>query len=188
MSLPLSIFMMSAMQFVLVGLWAYDGYNDKSSGDLVKSKKWITYPIYTIKTKISSLRNNKIALLIISLYLMHLIGLLFTNNFINAIAELRNKLPILVLTIIIASSKPFNKTQFNSLILLYIAAVLSGTFLGYYKFIEQDFTDVRELSLFIHPARFSLNICLSIFILVYFLYKKEFPNLSNKILFSNASN
>lgn len=185
MSLPLSLFMMSVMQFVLVGLWAYEGYNDNSFGNLAKSKNnWITYPLQNIKIKISSLRNNKIALVVFSFYAIPLWGLLFTNNLQLAVDELRTYLPILVLTFVIASSKPLSKNQLNSLLIFYIAAVLSGSFFGLNKFIGQDFTDIRELSIFIHPIRFSLSICFSIFLMLYFIYKNEFESRATNIIFS----
>ena len=189
MSLPLSLFIMSVMQFILLGFWAYEGYGDYADREPIKSRKQnifkpLRFPFYNIKLKLAGLKSNRLALVIFSLYLMHLVGLVFTNNFNHAIDDLRNKLPILFLTLIIASSKPLNRTQFNGLLMFYIAAVLSGSFLGLNKFINQNFTDIRELSLFIHPARFSLNICFSIFILIYFIYKDEFTHFLIKILFS----
>ena len=185
MSLPLSVFMMSLMQFILLGFWAYEGYHDFTDFKQ-KSRsipQWIWFPFLNARNKIYSFRNNKIALLIFSVYLMHLLGLFFTNDFLLAKDDLRTKLPILVLTLVIASSKPLNKTQFNSLLIFYIAAVLSGTFFGFHKFMGQNFTDVRELSVFIHPIRLGLNICFSVFLLIYFIYKNEFESLYANILF-----
>lgn len=188
MSLPLSLFMMSVMQFILLGLWAYEGYSDSSvhktntlSQRLIKC---LHFPLYNIKTKIGRLRSNKVALIIFSLYLIPLLGLSFTSNYNLAIDELRTYLPILVLTLVIASSKPLSKTQFNSLLIFYIAAVIIGTFFGLYTFIRQDFSDIRELSIFIHPVRFSLSICFSIFLMIYFIFKNEFENIYINILFS----
>ncbi len=185
MSLPLSLFMMSVMQFVLVGLWAYEGYNDISDGNIAKPiSRWITFPLHNIKTKIRSLRSNKIALVVFSFYLIPLLGLFFTNDYKHAVDELRTYLPIIVLTLVIASSKPLSKNQLNSLLIFYIAAVLSGSFFGLNKFIGQEFTDIRELSIFIHPIRFSLNICFSIFIMIYFIFKNEFESRAINVIFS----
>ncbi len=188
MSLPLSLFMMSLMQFVLVGLWAFEGFYDSAAPPSLNNKQNILraflFPFNNIKRKIKPLESNKIALVLFSFYLIPLCGLLFTNDFNRALNELRTYLPILVLTLVIASSKPLSKNQLNSLLLFYIAAVISATFFGLYKFIGQEFSDIRELSIFIHPTRLSLNICFSIFLMVYFIFKNEFKHSYFTILFS----
>ena len=188
MSLPLSLFMMSIMQFILLGFWAYEGFFDNShsgnkSQNLYSTPKFIRFPFYNATSKIKSLRSNKTALIIMSFYLVHLLGLFFTDDYVLAKDDIRTKLPIIVLTLIIASSQPLNRTQLNSLLIFFIAAVISGTFFGLYKYIERDFTDVREFSVFIHPIRFSLSICFSIFVMLYFIYKKTFEKAYTRILF-----
>ncbi len=143
MSLPLSLYAMSVMQFALIIFWAYEGYYNKITLEIKSIPKWILFPLQNIKIKIEKLKSNKIALLIISIYVIHLLGLIFTENFKLAFDDLRTKLPLLSLTIIIGTSKPISKKQLNVLFLFYIAAIISGTFFGLYKFMGHNFMDLR---------------------------------------------
>ena len=121
--------------------------------------------------KFKSFFKNKAALVFTSLWFLHIIGLFFTDDFNYAFKDLRIKLPILILPIIFSSSKQLNKKQFNILIGFFIAAVLSGTFISSFLYFKQEFIDFRDNFPFISHIRFSLNICLAIFSLGYFLFR-----------------
>ena len=154
-SLPLSIWLTSLAQIILSLNWLIEG---------------------KLKKKIQGLKNNVSIPLIISLYFLHVAGLLFTTDFSYALHDLKIKLPILLLPIIIGTSEPLSSKNFRTILLAFTGACLIGTlvsmtvFLGIYP---GGYNDIREISLFISHMRFSLMIVFSIFILLYFIFSNR---------------
>ncbi len=66
-----------------------------------------------------------------------------------------------------------SESEFKQVMLWYLAAVLAGVAIGFYLFFDGEFLDVRELSPFINPIRFSLNIAFGIFIMLWFVFKEK---------------
>jgi hypothetical protein len=150
-SLPLSQFALSVGQFILVGNWLLEG---------------------NFKNKYKELISNKPALVLISLYLLHVAGLVYTTDLDYAFKDLRIKLPLLALPIIFATTRPIDQNKFDRLIWLFIGASLSATFIGFGILLYKDISDIREISIFISHIRLSLNICLAIFFSGYFIFSK----------------
>lgn len=154
-SLPLSRFSLSVAHFVIVVNWFWEaGFKDK----------------------LKSLKLNKPALVLISFYLLHVIGLVYTSDFEFAFNDLKVKAPLLILPVIIATTKPLNQNKFNLLILFYIGAALVASFISFGILIFKDISDIREISPFISHIRLSLNICLAIFFSGYFVFRNETPS------------
>lgn len=107
---------------------------------------------------------NKVAWLFIGFYLLHLLGLLWTENFDYAIKDLRVKLPLLTLPIIIASSPNLKRKEWVLLIYVYLFTLLTLSFVSLYKLIQfgDEFGfDKRSLSIYISHIRYGLNIALA---------------------------
>lgn len=148
-SLPTSRFALSVAQFVLVGNWLLEG---------------------KFKKKFTALITNIPALILISLYLLHVAGLIYTSDINYALKDLRIKLPLLAIPIIFVTTQPLNNKQFNFLFLLYIGAVIVASLISFGILLFSDFNDLREISPFISHIRLSLNICLAIFFSGYFAF------------------
>ena len=151
-SLTLSPFMMSVSQFFLIAVWLF-------MGD-------------PIKAKLQKFFHNKIALLLVSLYLLHVIGLIYTSDFQYAFKDLKIKLPLLVFPLILSSMKPLGKKHFDLVMLIYVAAVFVGTCISFSSYIRHDYGDIREISHFISHIRFCLNIVLVIGVIGYYLFAR----------------
>ncbi len=108
-SLPLSQFALSVGQFVLVGNWLLE---------------------MNFKSKIKTFFSNKAAIILVSLYLLHVAGLLYTTDFNYAFKDLRIKLPLLALPIIFATTQPLDPKKFDRLLWLFIGACLAATLIG----------------------------------------------------------
>ena len=80
-SLTLSPFMMGASTFLLMGVWLF-------TGD-------------PVKVKLGRFFHNRIALIIVSIYLLHVIGLIYTSDFAYAFKDLR----------VLMSAKPVPETD-----------------------------------------------------------------------------
>ncbi|MBN3035908.1 MAG: O-antigen ligase family protein [Bacteroidales bacterium] len=142
-SLPLSRFGMSVSQFILVGNWLWEGQ---------------------LRDKWQLLKRNIPFWVVISLFLMHLLGMVYTTDFEYGFKDLRTKLPLLILPVILASSRPLSGKRFHLLLNLYTIAVLAGTLISLRILITQNISDIREISPLISHIRFSLNVCIALFI------------------------
>ncbi len=166
-SLPLSRFSLSVAQFVIVVNWFWEA---------------------GFKSKLKSLRLNKPALVLISVYVLHVIGLLYTSDFNFAFNDLKVKAPLLILPVIIATSKPLSQKKFNLLLLFYIGAAVIASLISFGILIFGDISDIRDISPFISHIRLSLNICLAIFFSGYFIFSKNDHHLNIEvgIIFNDA--
>lgn len=195
-SIPLSRFAMSCSQFALLGLWFWH-LTDRSylrayqPSDLLHRdilfrfiKESLTHIYAAFILKLKLFLGNKVALVIASLYLLHILGLLHTSDFGYAVKDLRVKIPLL-LSPLLLSTGPRPSAYIRKILLsVFIAAVFAGTLISAYLMFYGNISDPRESSVFISHIRFSLSITLSIFILVYFIIGNEFENKRIKIVFS----
>lgn len=130
------------------------------------------------KNKLRILTNTKPLLVFLLLFAVHIIWLINSQNLGFALSDIRIKLPLLALPIVIACSRNISSKQINYISLLFIAGVLISTLSGllsYYGIIFKPDTDnVRNLSVFVSHIRLSLMICLSVLILFYFISRNIF--------------
>jgi len=75
------------------------------------------------KIKLTRFFSNKGALVFTSIYLMHLLGLLYTSDYDYAVVDLRNKVPWLVIPLLIASSEPLSKQQIGQVFKVFTLSV-----------------------------------------------------------------
>ncbi len=152
-SLPLSKFTISISQFLIAGGWLLQG----------------DFP-----ARAKAFIRNKAALLLVSVYILHLAGLIHTVDFGYAFKDLRIKLPLLILPFLLATGPPLSTRHFNSVLVATVAGVLISTaisFLIYTGIYSRPVTDIRDISIFISHIRLALLCCISIFILIYFSYR-----------------
>ncbi len=196
-SLPLSKYAMSVMQFTLIGLWLWSGFSFEKAFNIFKNNsmpagivKFIAYVVNlgykNIIDKFRIFFRNKAAMVLVSLFLIHLIGLIHTSDFGYAFKDLRIKLPLLALPIIISTMEPLSKKRFNTVMILHAVAVIIGTLFSTYVLLKGEFTDIRKISVFISHIRFSLNICIAIFTLLYFVYSKDYKSILARVIFTTG--
>lgn len=167
--LPTSMFLMSIAQFILMGNWIAEG---------------------RIKEKLQIFFKNTIALSIVSIFFLHLIGLLHTTNFNYALDDLRIKLPILILPLLFSTFAPLSAKQFYIVLYFFIASIVVGTAIGMYRYMHInaiDNTNIRDLITSVSHIRFGLMLSLSIFILGKFIIDEKSPvphSLAIKLLFT----
>jgi hypothetical protein len=152
-SLTLSPFMMGASQFFLMAVWLF-------MGD-------------PIKVKLQRFIHHRVAVVLVMLYLLHLAGLIYTSDFTYAFKDLRVKLPLLILPIVLSSVKPLDKKRFDLLMLLYVISVFVATCISFGFYLKNDYGDIREISHFISHIRFCLNIVMAMGVIFYYIYEKR---------------
>jgi hypothetical protein len=82
-AMPLSMFMMSISQFLLAASFFFEG------NFIEKFKRFF---------------RNKPALIITGIFLLHVIGMLWTTNYIEGWRDIRVKLPLFTLTVMLSGS------------------------------------------------------------------------------------
>ena len=183
-SLPTSRFVLSLSMVYLLVLWFLLGLDMRSISEMYPEKPFASRILlriafsfkgiwHNIKTRFSDFIHNKVAVVMASVYVMHLLGLIYTYDFPSAFHDLRIKLPLLIMPLVLSTMKPLDRKQFDTVLCFFIAAVFFVTVLGTVKFIRRDFVDVRELSPFINYIRLALCIVFSIFVLGYYLVKRN---------------
>lgn len=153
-SLPLSKFTMSVSQMMLGLAWLLMG---------------------DYKNRINHFLNNKTAVAITAIFIIHVAGLIHTSNFDYALKDLRIKVPLLILPFMFASFPKPTEKFFNSLILLFSASVTVATTISFWRFIQDNIADYRELSPFISHIRFALLVCLAAFLMYYEAWRAPRP-------------
>jgi hypothetical protein len=156
-AMPLSMYVMSLAQFILAGAFFLEG---------------------NAIEKFKRVFRNKSAMIIVGLFLLHIIGMLWTTNYAEGWRDIRVKLPLLTLTVIIAGNETLTKKQFKMVIGFFIAAVVAGTMISMAVLtgiIQRPVYDIRDIFIFhISHIRFALFTCIAIFSLLYFIaYEKQ---------------
>lgn len=160
--LPLSMFLMSVSQFFLVGSWFIGG---------------------DYSTKVKRFFTDKVCLSLIAFYAIHIIGLIYTTDFKYAANDLRIKAPLLIIPFILFTSNKLSSKQFLIVLKFFVLACLAGTLVStavWLDIVHKHVNNRREISIFISHIRFSLLICISMFITGYFIFKTD-KNLPTKI-------
>lgn len=127
----------------------------------------------------NKLKENKAFYLIASLFLIHIVALLWTSDWDYAINDLRVKLPLLVIPVILYS-KPIDTVKERDLILhLFLISLLSTSLYNYLAYQgvigNYSYNDIRGLSLFGSHIRYGILIAFGAMIsLWYVLIRSSF--------------
>ena len=183
-SIPLSKFAMSVTEFMLLGLWIWSGFSFsvsyrfyKLGGFFTGTMQLIGY-IFTLTynnliDKFILFYRNKPALIFTLIYFVHILGLIYTSDLNYALKDLRVKLPLLLLPLIISTMESIKSKRFRSLMIIYSLAVLVSTIISAFGFMTNHYMDIREISAFISPIRLGLNVSFAFFIMVYFIFHER---------------
>ena len=171
--LTLSPFLMGMSQFWLVAVWLIDGIVGNRDGNVIPCEgsagEGGIYFRHDFRYKFSRFWHNKAAVLLVAFYLMHVVGLLWTSDFDYAMKDLRVKLPILVMPLVLSGMEPLDRKRFDFVMLVYVLSVFVATLFSSVSYWRHDYDDVREISHFISHIRFCLNIVFCIAVIGYYL-------------------
>ncbi len=177
--LTLSPFLMGMSQFWLVAVWLIDGIVGNRDGNVIPCEgsagEGGIYFRHDFRYKFSRFWQNKAAVLLVAFYLMHVVGLLWTSDFDYAMKDLRVKLPILVMPLVLSGMEPLDRKRFDFVMLVYVLSVFVATLFSSVSYWRHDYDDVREISHFISHIRFCLNIVFCIAIILWYIVKTKAP-------------
>lgn len=138
------------------------------------------------KTKFNRFLKNKTISVFLILFLVHIIWLINSSNLDFAFSDIKIKLPLLALPVVIGTSDALSRKKINLICFFFIGGVLlsslSGLLTNFGIIFKADTENVRNLSIFISHIRLSLMICLSIILIYYFINKKILKNIFVKVL------
>ncbi len=129
------------------------------------------------KKKWKIIASRKSLLVFISIYLLHVAALLYSTDFQFALKDLRIKIPLLFLPLILGTRAPLSFKQLKTILLFFVAGVFISTFINiaaYYEIIEtkKEITNIHKVSVFFSHIRYALYLTLAIFSLAYILYSR----------------
>lgn len=165
-SLPLSVFGMSLGQFFMAGGWLL-------SGDF--------------NAKFKRLKSNSVFFVLVGLFLIHLVGLIHTQDFNYAANDIRIKIPLLLMPLFFFSMEPLTVRQYRITRNLFVSAVAVSSLISfaiYLGFTNYKWNNIRDISPFISHIRLSLLVCFCFFISIdqIFRIKEARVKLLNVIL------
>jgi hypothetical protein len=126
--------------------------------------------------KWQQLRSNKIFWILGSLFLLHLVGISYTENLERGFADLRNKMPLLLLPLILFSTKPLSEKEFKLLFGFFFLSVFVSSVCCYFVyagFTKKVIIDIRKASIFMSHIRFSLFIAFTVIGLLYAAFTEK---------------
>lgn len=148
-------------------------------GEICLTALWLLTGNY--KEKLSRFSNNKMAIVLSSLFFISIIGLINTSDFEYAFGDLRRKLHLFLLPFFLSSFPQLTIKESKLLFKTFLFWVVFSSLwslvfmLG---FSDEQILDKRQLSRFHSHIRFGLEICLAIFGSVYFFIKNRRENYS----------
>ncbi|HNV82576.1 MAG TPA: O-antigen ligase family protein [Tenuifilaceae bacterium] len=123
------------------------------------------------RSKLNRIKGKVSLYVVASFYLMYLVGLLYTSDLHSGVSELQQKLPLLLLPLILSSSEPLRVKEFFGIMIFFLIALVLSTFYSTYLFVG-NFIDgssnVREISPFISHIRLGLMVNLALFLSFFF--------------------
>lgn len=131
------------------------------------------------KNKIQNFKQQKIILLcLLSVYILNIVGLIWTQNIAYGLRELNHKMPFLIIPIYMVAAYPIQKNTRNIIFSIYIILITIGIIIGVINYAIDPYADTRLLIPSARNIAFGLNISLAVAFLCILTYKNE---LSKKI-------
>ncbi len=149
-----------------------------SIGQIVLILNWLLDP--NLLQKFRKALTDKTVLFFLGIITIHLLGLLYTENFEYAWRDLRVKWPLLYLPLIFATTPPLSPNRWRQIFKFFGIVLLGATTYNTYAYFSNEMSEmqsIRNMSFVISHIRFSLMIALAIFI---FIYIAVFPEKNDK--------
>jgi hypothetical protein len=153
--LPFWLLLMSMSQFILIGGWLIDG---------------------NFKVKINAGIRNPVLLAISGLYILHVAGLIYSSDLAYGLADLRVKLPLLLIPFTVATMPALSGVNFNRLLVVVVVSTFLSTVCSVVVWLgitDVKVNDIRDISIFISHIRLALIVCTCIVCCMYLITQFE---------------
>ena len=137
-SLPLSIYTVTLSQMLILANWLVEGRF---------REKWDRF------------RQNRALWIFLSLYLIHAIALFWSADGAYSYKDMRVKVPLFLIPLVIGTSIPLVREQLNRILLFFTLAVFAASMasvMALLGWLPVEVEGYRDISIFISHIRFSL--------------------------------
>ena len=120
--------------------------------------------------KWNQIKSNKLFWVLMSLFIIHLLGLFYTSDFTRGLEDIKTKLPLVIIPLVLFTTKPFNSSELKLIYRFFLLGIVGSTlycFMVYAGFTHKTIIDVRQASVFMSHIRFSLIIAFAIIAFIY---------------------
>lgn len=124
------------------------------------------------KNKYQLIFKNKTLVAFLLIFIIHIIGLTYTQNFEYALKDLKIKLPLLLIPIAIAESRLIDKRELHFVYYALLSSVFISSIISTYLYLTIDHSaedNLRSISPIISHIRLSLIACVAFFVSIYFV-------------------
>ena len=149
-AMPTSKFLMSAMMIFLAANWVIE---------------------CRFREKWEIAKANKVLWAFVALYVVHAVWCLFSSNWDYAFDDLRKKLPLLVIPLVVLTSDFIDRRKIALLLHFFCLTVAVASVVGIIRHFGNPDMDYRNMFPHFSHIRFALNVCLAMVLLLYVLYK-----------------
>jgi hypothetical protein len=156
-SLPLSKYLSSAAQILLVITWLAEGRFDE---------KW------------RRIKMRPQILIFTLLFIVPLIAMAYSEDLVYGLKDLRVKLPLFLMPVVLGSIKPLSRKEMGIILAGFVAAVIIGSLISLSIMLgigPSAYTNDRQTILFISHIRFALMVVMAIFILAFYTFDDLIP-------------
>lgn len=144
-----------------------------SVGIILLAVSWVAQGKYTARLR--QFITDPLSLTISAMFLIHVAGMLHTEDLSQGFKQLRIMLPMLLLPLLLFTTELPPPSKQRDLLHLFVLACLLGTFMGAFRYAGlsgEELINKRHLSIFISHIRFGLMLVLAICILLHGLYQR----------------
>lgn len=149
-SIPYSRALLSCAQISLASLWIL-------SGDF--KKKYFRF------------KENKVILLILIIFFLHILGLIHTTDFHTAFKDIKIKLPLLLFPVVIGTSDKLRMKELKLILIAFSVSLILNAIWGMFGFLNitnNEVIDIQGISGKLSHIRFSLMLNIAAFSMIWF--------------------
>jgi hypothetical protein len=158
-----------SLSFLCIGLSTSKAFT--SIGQLALAVNWLAEGNFSAKWK--RFKSNKVALVLCSFYIMHLLGLVYSTDFNFGMEDVKIKLPLLILPLMLCTTDPFTEKERNIVFGLFMGGLTFVSLVGMYRLLHHTLVDIHKISPYISSIRLALMIVFSIFLLLGYVFSRK---------------
>ena len=136
------------------------------------------------KLKWENIKNYKyLPIIFLGIFLIELIWLPISRDLITGLNVLRIKLPLLLLPIIIGTTKQISKKEYKTIVIIFFLGIIVSTFLVFLVDLgwlntKKDSGTIRDISIFMSHIRYSILLSFATILILFLVINKK----KNRIL------